>query len=135
VCGDDHVVRPEAPQIVLHGDPRIHRIADVAAGGTGRGRSPSRAAAAGRRGNALHIIRNGKTPSPRRAQARSRRRAAREGATVHDVTLPEADRFTPFGLTIHAGDAVTSTNNDGDDHTVISDAAYRIEWDDGRTSV
>jgi plastocyanin len=44
--------------------------------------------------------------------------------TAHDVTVPEADRFTPFALTIHAGDTVKWTNNDGDDHTVVSDAAF-----------
>ena len=45
-------------------------------------------------------------------------------ATVHDVTVPEADRFIPFALTIRAGDTVKWTNNDGDDHTVVSDAAF-----------
>jgi plastocyanin len=44
--------------------------------------------------------------------------------TVRDVTVPEADRFTPFALTINAGDTVKWTNNDGDDHTVVSDAAF-----------
>lgn len=39
------------------------------------------------------------------------------------VTIPEADRFTPFALTIHTGQTVRWTNNDGDDHTVVSDDA------------
>jgi plastocyanin len=40
------------------------------------------------------------------------------------VTVPQADRFTPFGLTIHTGDSVKWTNNDEDDHTVVSDDAF-----------
>jgi plastocyanin len=34
--------------------------------------------------------------------------------------MPEEDRFTPFALTIHAGDTVQWVNNDTDDHTVVS---------------
>jgi plastocyanin len=44
--------------------------------------------------------------------------------TTHQVTVPDADRFTPFGLTIHAGDLVRWHNNDTDDHTVVSDDAF-----------
>jgi hypothetical protein len=40
------------------------------------------------------------------------------------VIVPEADRFTPFALTIHAGDTVEWTNFDTDDHTVVSDDAF-----------
>ena len=41
---------------------------------------------------------------------------------VHNmVIIPEEDRFTPFALTIHAGDGVLFTNTDGDDHTVVTD--------------
>ena len=41
---------------------------------------------------------------------------------VHNmVIIPEEDRFTPFALTIHAGDGVLFTNNDTDDHTVVTD--------------
>jgi plastocyanin len=43
---------------------------------------------------------------------------------VRQVTVPEADRFTPFALTIRAGDSVRWLNNDGDDHTVVSDDAF-----------
>ena len=43
---------------------------------------------------------------------------------VHRVTVPQADRFVPFGLTIHQGDAVQWINNDEDDHTVVSDDAF-----------
>jgi plastocyanin len=48
------------------------------------------------------------------------------GATraVHQVTVPPADRFTPFALTIHAGDQVRWTNDDEDAHTVVSDDAF-----------
>jgi plastocyanin len=37
------------------------------------------------------------------------------------VTVPEEDRFTPFALTIHAGDVVEWVNMDTDDHTIVSD--------------
>ena len=37
------------------------------------------------------------------------------------MTVPQEDRFTPFALTIHAGDSVQWINNDTDDHTVVSD--------------
>jgi plastocyanin len=43
---------------------------------------------------------------------------------VRQVTVPEADRFLPFAVTIRAGDAVKWTNGDGDDHTVVSDDAF-----------
>src|SRR6266550_6973780 len=47
---------------------------------------------------------------------------ARDGhRAVHQVTVPMEDRFTPFALTIHAGDSVRWVNNDTDDHTVVSD--------------
>ena len=44
--------------------------------------------------------------------------------TVRNVTVPEADRFVPFAKTIHVGDTVRWTNNDTDDHTVVSDDAF-----------
>ena len=37
------------------------------------------------------------------------------------VIVPEEDRFTPFAITIHTGDRVQWTNEDTDDHTVVSD--------------
>src|SRR5256714_11905279 len=43
---------------------------------------------------------------------------------VHQVVVPAADRFTPFALTIRAGDSVRWVNNDADDHTVVSDDAF-----------
>lgn len=51
--------------------------------------------------------------------------ATAEGAQAHAhrVTVPEADRFTPFALTIHSGDIVQWVNHDEDDHTVVSDDA------------
>jgi plastocyanin len=43
---------------------------------------------------------------------------------VHLVTVPEADKFTPFALTIHTGDIVTWVNNDTDNHTIVSDNPF-----------
>src|SRR5207249_10385718 len=43
---------------------------------------------------------------------------------VHEVTIPDSDRFTPFAVTIHAGDSVRWVNHDSDDHTVVSDDAF-----------
>ncbi len=41
---------------------------------------------------------------------------------IHNmVIVPEEDRFTPFAITVHTGDVVLFTNNDTDDHTVVSD--------------
>src|SRR5262245_6118240 len=43
-------------------------------------------------------------------------------ARIHNmVIVPEEDRFTPFAMTIHAGDGVLFVNNDTDDHTVVTD--------------
>jgi plastocyanin len=39
------------------------------------------------------------------------------------IAVPEEDRFTPFALTIRAGDTVEWVNNDSDDHTIVSDDA------------
>jgi len=50
--------------------------------------------------------------SPARMWARSFR---------EQVIVPQEDRFTPFALTIRAGDTVRWTNNDTDDHTIVSD--------------
>jgi len=38
----------------------------------------------------------------------------------NQVIIPGEDRFSPFALTIHAGDSVMWTNTDTDDHTVVS---------------
>jgi plastocyanin len=43
------------------------------------------------------------------------------GATVK---VPAEDRFTPFAVTIHAGQTVEWVNADTDDHTVVSDDAF-----------
>jgi plastocyanin len=53
------------------------------------------------------------------------------GKTVHQVTVPEADRFIPYALTIRAGDSVKWTNNDEDDHTVVSDDAFNNAGNQG----
>jgi plastocyanin len=50
--------------------------------------------------------------------------AAHGETRVRQVTIPQADQFTPFALTIHAGDIVRWVNTDGDPHTVVSDDAF-----------
>lgn len=45
-------------------------------------------------------------------------------ASVHLVTVPDADRFAPFAITVHEGDVVRWLNNDTDDHTVVSDDPF-----------
>jgi plastocyanin len=50
---------------------------------------------------------------------------------LHQVTVPEADRFTPFALQIHAGDSVKWVNNDEDDHFVVSDDALNTAGNRG----
>lgn len=42
----------------------------------------------------------------------------------HVILIPQADKFIPYQMTIHAGDRVTWVNSDTDDHTVVSDAAF-----------
>jgi plastocyanin len=44
--------------------------------------------------------------------------------TTRQVTIPEADRFVPFALTVRVGDSVRWVNNDEDDHTVVSDNPF-----------
>ena len=46
---------------------------------------------------------------------------AHSGSEVHQVSIPEEDRFTPYALTIHTGESVQWVNKDTDDHTVVSD--------------
>ncbi len=46
------------------------------------------------------------------------------GRMHEQVIVPEEDRFTPFELTINAGDIVEWINMDTDDHTVVSDDAF-----------
>ena len=46
------------------------------------------------------------------------------GHFLQQVLVPEADRFTPFALTIEVGDVVEWVNNDTDDHTVVSDDVF-----------
>jgi plastocyanin len=50
---------------------------------------------------------------------------------VHQVTVPEADRFTPFALQIRAGDSVKWVNNDEDGHFVVSDDAFNTAGNRG----
>ena len=46
------------------------------------------------------------------------------GGMTRTVKVPDEDRFAPFAVTIHAGDAVRWYNGDSDDHTVVSDDAF-----------
>jgi hypothetical protein len=43
---------------------------------------------------------------------------------VHQIIVPEEDRFTPFALRIRAGDTVEWVNRDTDDHTIVSDDVF-----------
>jgi plastocyanin len=45
-------------------------------------------------------------------------------ASRHLVVVPQEDRFAPFVLSIHTGDAVEWVNNDTDDHTVVTNNAF-----------
>jgi plastocyanin len=43
---------------------------------------------------------------------------------VFKVIVPEEDRFSPYSLTIHAGDVVQWINQDTDDHTIVTNNAF-----------
>jgi plastocyanin len=51
------------------------------------------------------------------------------------VVVPDADRFTPFALTIRTGDTVRWVNTDADDHTVVSDDAFASAGHQGTDQV
>jgi plastocyanin len=65
------------------------------------------------------------------AADRAPRVSARHGHTQAQVTVPMEDRFTPFAITIHAGDTVKWVNIDTDDHTVVSDDAFNSAGHNG----
>ena len=44
--------------------------------------------------------------------------------SVRLINIPGEDRFTPFAMTIRAGQTVEWINNDTDDHTVVSNDAF-----------
>jgi plastocyanin len=50
--------------------------------------------------------------------------SSRPASPRHTVTVPEADKFTPFLLTVRVGDTVKWVNNDTDDHTIVSDNTF-----------
>jgi len=53
-------------------------------------------------------------------------------ARVHRmVVVPGEDRFTPFALTIQAGDSVEWVNEDTDDHTVVSNDPFNTAGHQG----
>jgi plastocyanin len=56
---------------------------------------------------------------------------AHNNGRVHQVTVPEADRFTPFALQVRAGDSVRWVNNDEDNHFVVSDDAFNTAGNKG----
>jgi len=59
-------------------------------------------------------------------------RAEERGPKVHNqVIVPGEDRFTPFALTIHAGDFVQWTNMDTDNHTVVSNDFFNTAGNNG----
>jgi plastocyanin len=64
------------------------------------------------------------------AQANGGRSSDHKGR-VHQVTVPEADRFTPFALQIRAGDSVKWVNDDEDAHFVVSDDAFNTAGNRG----
>ena len=56
----------------------------------------------------------------------------RPGPREHQqVIIPGEDRFTPFALTIRAGDSVKWINQDTDDHTVVSNDFFNTANPDG----
>jgi plastocyanin len=59
--------------------------------------------------------------------------AADRGERSHSatVTVPEADRFTPYAITIRPGDTVRWVNNDTDGHFVVSDDAFNTTGNRG----
>lgn len=56
---------------------------------------------------------------------------ARAASRPHTVTVPGVDKFVPFAMTIHTGDAVQWVNQDTDDHTVVSDDAFNTAGHQG----
>ena len=60
--------------------------------------------------------------------------ASGSGDAVHRVKVPHADRFTPYGITVHVGDRVKWVNTDTDDHTVVADSAFDTAGHKGTNS-
>jgi plastocyanin len=59
-------------------------------------------------------------------------RAEDRGPKVHkQVIVPGEDRFTPFALTIRAGDFVQWVNMDTDNHTVVSNDFFNTAGNNG----
>ena len=51
------------------------------------------------------------------------------------VKVPAEDRFMPYSLVIHAGDSVSWTNGDTDDHTVVSDDFFNTAGHQGYNEI
>src|SRR5262249_30898522 len=58
-------------------------------------------------------------------------KAERKSKVHNQVIIPGEDRFSPFALTIRAGDSVVWTNADTDDHTVVSNAFFNTAGNQG----
>jgi plastocyanin len=57
---------------------------------------------------------------------------AESGPKIHNqVIIPGEDRFTPFALTIRAGDFVKWTNTDTDNHTIVSNDFFNTAGNQG----
>jgi plastocyanin len=51
--------------------------------------------------------------------------------STRQVKVPDEDRFTPYAVTIHAGDSVRWVNTDSDAHTVVSDDTFNTAGHQG----
>ena len=58
-------------------------------------------------------------------------KAERKSKVHSQVIIPGADRFTPFALTIRAGDSVMWTNTDTDNHTIVSNDFFNTAGNQG----
>ena len=56
--------------------------------------------------------------------ASSQNATGKKLAPVRQIIVPSEDRFTPFAITVRVGQTVVWINNDGDDHTVVSNDAF-----------
>jgi len=58
-------------------------------------------------------------------------KAERKSKVHNMVIIPGEDRFTPFALTIRAGDSVVWTNADTDNHTIVSNDFFNTAGNQG----
>jgi plastocyanin len=62
-------------------------------------------------------------------------RAERRHHTHQQIIVPGEDRFSPFAVTIRAGDTVQWVNMDTDDHTVVSDDFFNDAGHNGTDQI